>query len=167
VSVGVATCPEDGDNVETLLRNSDAALYQAKAKGRNCIKSIPRIMCRCFSRAVFPRTRHKQPAARIKLYSRVAICVDDHIDKRNTDPVQLGTRLEAGFLSETNVSKRPADTAEPQSKTEVHSPKLRASSRPDGQLGRRQNCCIKAFLAASISIMPACFVACTMACPDR
>jgi diguanylate cyclase (GGDEF)-like protein len=36
VSVGVATCPEDGDNVETLLRNSDAALYQAKAKGRNC-----------------------------------------------------------------------------------------------------------------------------------
>jgi len=36
VSVGVATCPEDGGDVETLLRNSDAALYQAKARGRNC-----------------------------------------------------------------------------------------------------------------------------------
>jgi diguanylate cyclase (GGDEF)-like protein len=36
VSVGVATCPESGSDVKTLLRNSDAALYQAKARGRNC-----------------------------------------------------------------------------------------------------------------------------------
>lgn len=36
VSVGVATYPESGGDVRTLLRNSDAALYQAKARGRNC-----------------------------------------------------------------------------------------------------------------------------------
>ncbi|MFZ1014578.1 MAG: GGDEF domain-containing protein, partial [Terracidiphilus sp.] len=36
VSVGVATYPQSGSDVKTLLRNSDAALYQAKARGRNC-----------------------------------------------------------------------------------------------------------------------------------
>jgi diguanylate cyclase (GGDEF)-like protein len=35
VSVGVATYPENGSDVKTLLRSSDAALYQAKARGRN------------------------------------------------------------------------------------------------------------------------------------
>jgi diguanylate cyclase (GGDEF)-like protein len=36
VSVGVATYPASGSDVKTLLRNSDAALYKAKARGRNC-----------------------------------------------------------------------------------------------------------------------------------
>jgi len=34
-SVGVAVCPEDGDNFETLLRNAETALRHAKAGGRN------------------------------------------------------------------------------------------------------------------------------------
>jgi diguanylate cyclase (GGDEF)-like protein len=36
VSVGVATYPASGSDVKTLLRNSDVALYKAKARGRNC-----------------------------------------------------------------------------------------------------------------------------------
>ena len=35
VSIGVATYPEGGVDVESLLRNSDAALYAAKTSGRN------------------------------------------------------------------------------------------------------------------------------------
>jgi len=37
VSLGVATYPEDGSTVTSLLNASDAALYQAKASGRNRI----------------------------------------------------------------------------------------------------------------------------------
>jgi EAL domain-containing protein (putative c-di-GMP-specific phosphodiesterase class I) len=34
-SIGLANFPSDGDNAETLLMRADAAMYEAKAKGRN------------------------------------------------------------------------------------------------------------------------------------
>ena len=34
-SIGVALFPEDGDDAETLIKNADAAMYQAKERGRN------------------------------------------------------------------------------------------------------------------------------------
>ena len=35
MSVGISVFPEDGDSAETLLRNADAAMHQAKAGGRS------------------------------------------------------------------------------------------------------------------------------------
>lgn len=35
ISLGVATSPDDGDTIDTLLKSADSALYQAKERGRN------------------------------------------------------------------------------------------------------------------------------------
>jgi diguanylate cyclase (GGDEF)-like protein len=36
-SFGLATFPEDGDTMQALIRSADAMMYEAKARGRNCI----------------------------------------------------------------------------------------------------------------------------------
>ncbi len=37
-SIGITLCPSDGDNIQTLLKNADLAMYQAKEQGRNTFR---------------------------------------------------------------------------------------------------------------------------------
>jgi diguanylate cyclase (GGDEF)-like protein/PAS domain S-box-containing protein len=50
-SVGVALFPDDGADIETLMQNADAAMYQAKGAGRNLVKF--------FSADMAERTRYR------------------------------------------------------------------------------------------------------------
>lgn len=51
VSVGIALYPDDGDNVDKLLRSADSALYAAKAAGKHT--------CRFFSAEMDEQARHR------------------------------------------------------------------------------------------------------------
>jgi len=43
-SIGVCSFPDDGQNLDQLLKNADLAMYEAKAAGRNCARFFLRSM---------------------------------------------------------------------------------------------------------------------------
>ena len=43
-SVGITLCPDDADNIETLIKNADQTMYHAKSKGRNTYSFFTREM---------------------------------------------------------------------------------------------------------------------------
>ena len=78
LSMGIALYPRDADNVIDLLRNADAALYQAKKAGGNCFEfystdmntaAVERLMLKSKLRRAFERDElrlHYQPKYSLK-----------------------------------------------------------------------------------------------------
>jgi diguanylate cyclase (GGDEF)-like protein/PAS domain S-box-containing protein len=76
-SIGIGVYPRDGDNVIDLIRNADAALYQAKRAGGNCFEfystdmntaAVERLMLKSKLRRSFERDElrlHYQPKYRL------------------------------------------------------------------------------------------------------
>ncbi|RFA31024.1 hypothetical protein CAI21_03365 [Alkalilimnicola ehrlichii] len=62
-SLGVSVYPQDGEDPDTLLRNADAAMYQAKEAGRNNIR-------------VFKSEMNAQVTERLNLQTRLRRAVD-------------------------------------------------------------------------------------------
>lgn len=59
-SLGVALAPYDGEDVETLLKNADAAMYRAKQQGRNNYQLYtPAIGTKAFKRLALETSLHK------------------------------------------------------------------------------------------------------------
>jgi diguanylate cyclase (GGDEF)-like protein len=55
VSIGISLYPDDGQDIETVVRNADAAMYRAKQSGRN--------RYRLFSPDMEARTARQQPVS--------------------------------------------------------------------------------------------------------
>lgn len=59
-SLGIALAPYDGEDVETLLKNADAAMYRAKQQGRNNYQLYtPAIGTKAFERLALETSLHK------------------------------------------------------------------------------------------------------------
>lgn len=59
-SVGISMFPEDGRDVDTLLRNADAAMYSIKANGRNDVRNYhPELMLESRRRWQMEKDLHK------------------------------------------------------------------------------------------------------------
>ncbi len=66
-SIGIAVYPDDGKGVETLLKNADTAMYQAKRSGRDTFRCYTNQMNAQFAKRLSMETRLKQAIERDEL----------------------------------------------------------------------------------------------------
>lgn len=66
-SIGIAVYPQDGDNVETLLKNSDTAMYHAKDSGRSNFQFFTQSMNAIAAERLLMETRLRQAMERNEL----------------------------------------------------------------------------------------------------
>ena len=60
ISIGISIFPDDGVDVETMVRNADTAMYQAKKTGRNSYQSfLPEMNLRAVARQVIEQELHR------------------------------------------------------------------------------------------------------------
>ncbi|AWN16757.1 bifunctional diguanylate cyclase/phosphodiesterase [Salinisphaera sp. LB1] len=67
-SIGIAVYPDDGETIEALLANADAAMYEAKAAGRGCYVFFEPRMNEAVRRRVQLETELRQAVARQEFF---------------------------------------------------------------------------------------------------
>jgi diguanylate cyclase (GGDEF)-like protein/PAS domain S-box-containing protein len=79
-SIGISLYPENGDNYETLTRNADTALYQAKTQGRNQYQFFTKAMQKQTQRRmeIEHQLRHALERNELKIYFQPQIDTQTH-----------------------------------------------------------------------------------------
>ncbi|WP_156612731.1 EAL domain-containing protein [Paramagnetospirillum marisnigri] len=77
-SIGIGVYPEDGETVETLIKNADTAMYRAKDLGRNSYQMYtPAMNARSFERLTMEASlRHAVTRGEFKLVYQVKVDMD-------------------------------------------------------------------------------------------
>src|ERR1700709_2010708 len=75
-SVGVAMYPADGHDINSLMQNADAAMYQAKAAGRNLVKFFSSDMAERAHRRLLLETGLRRAIERHELSLAFQPCLD-------------------------------------------------------------------------------------------
>jgi len=70
LSLGITVFPVDGEDVSTLLRNADMAMYRAKAEGRGCARYFTRGLNNLMQDSLLLQThlKHSVEAGELELY---------------------------------------------------------------------------------------------------
>ncbi|TRX75093.1 bifunctional diguanylate cyclase/phosphodiesterase [Pseudomonas mangiferae] len=79
-SIGISLFPEHGQDVATLVKNADAAMYKAKAKGRNRVEYYTReLTFRATERmALENELRRALERDELRLYYQPKLCLSNH-----------------------------------------------------------------------------------------
>lgn len=79
-SLGIAVYPNDGDSVDTLMRNADAAMYQSKRRGRGCASFFDDSFNLVdIDSAQMVKDLHEAiPGEQLHLYFQPEICLTQH-----------------------------------------------------------------------------------------
>ena len=77
MSIGIAIYPDDGDNIETLIKHADIAMYNAKDNGRNDFKFFTPDMHQAFTGrlAVENEMRHALDKSEFEVYYQPQVSV--------------------------------------------------------------------------------------------
>jgi diguanylate cyclase (GGDEF)-like protein len=111
-SIGAAIYPRDGENVVDLLRNADAALYQAKRAGGNCIEFFGQHIAKAGEERLMLKSKLRRAFAQARLSAKVPTERRTYRRRRGPDPLgSAGTRHRSAVRLHSHCRRKQPDSA--------------------------------------------------------